>query len=347
MKAVMFQGLGQLSIEDVPLPRLQSPLDVIVRVTTATICGSDIHIKHGEIPGIPSGTVIGHEFAGVVEETGTHVTRFRPGDRVAASAMTWCGFCPACKRGDIQYCKNGGIWAGGTFFGPGLSGAQTEYIRVAYADNCLTPIPDNVADAQAVFVGDVFGTGYHGAYAAHIQTGDVVIVYGCGPIGLGAIVSAWQFGPREVFAVDTLENRLALARHYGATPIDAKQGDAVELLRAATHGECADVAIEAIGAPSTFLQALGSVRRGGTVSVVGLFPQPAHFPLAQLGLHGIKVSMGLANLSRMAPLMALLESGRVDLTPLATHEFPLESAMEAYDLFECHKDQCVKVLLKP
>jgi len=347
MKAVVLQPQNAVGIEDVSEPQLQKSDDAIVKVTRAAICGSDIHIKHGLIPGIPPGTVMGHEFVGVVEAVGDDVSRFNVGERVAAPAAVWCGICPACKRGEVQYCHNGGVWGGGKNFSVDLSGVQTSYVRVPFADTCLVHIPDTVPDEEAVFVGDVFSTGYHAAYEGRIRTGDTVAIFGCGPIGLGALVSAWQFGPKQVICVDTLDNRLSLAEHYGATAMHGGQGEVVERIREATQGEGVDVAIEAIGNPEAFLQAIRAVRRGGVVSVVGLFPTPVEFPLQELAYYGIRVSMGLANLSRMERLMALLESRRVDLRPLATHTFALDDALEAYDLFENHKDQCVKVLLKP
>ena len=316
MKAVVLQLQSELGVEEVPEPQLQAHGDVIVKVTRAAICGSDIHIKHGLIPGIPPGTVMGHEFVGVVEEVGQDVTRFNAGERVAAPAAVWCGICPACKRDEVQYCCDGGIWGGGENFSAGLSGVQTSYVRVPFADTCLGPIPDTVSDDEAVFVGDVFSTGYHAAYEGQIKTGDTVAIFGCGPIGLGALVSAWQFGPKQVICVDTLENRLSLAEHYGATAIHGGQGGVVERIREATQGEGVDVAIEAIGNPETFLQAIRAVRRGGAVSVVGLFSTPVEFPLHELAYYGIRLSMGLGNFSRMSRLMALLESRRVDLSPL-------------------------------
>jgi threonine dehydrogenase-like Zn-dependent dehydrogenase len=319
MKAVVLQPGKQFAIVDVPEPRILKSGDIIVKVTRATICGSDIHIKHGVLPGIPPGTVIGHEFVGVVEEAGADVVRFKPGDRVAVAPITWCGYCAECKRREVQHCLNGGVWAGGEFFGKGLSGAQTSYIRVPYADNCAMPIPDNVADDEAVFVGDIFVTGYTAAYEGHIKTGDRVVIFGCGPIGLGALLGAWQFGPRQVISVDMLDNRLAQAKDYGATVIDARAGNVLEQIREATRGVGADVAIEAIGTSQTFLQALKAVRRGGTVSVVGLFPDPVEFPIQELVYYGIKMFMGLGNPIHMGRLMALVESGRVTLAQLATH----------------------------
>lgn len=347
MKAVVLKLGNKLALEDVPEPDLQENDDVIVKVTTTAICGSDIHVKQGLIPGISPDTVMGHEFVGVVEKVGRDVTLFKSGDRVAAPAAIWCGICPACKRGDVQYCINGGVWGGGEIFGRGLSGVQTSYVRVPYADNCLTPIPNNVPDEQAVFVGDVFSTGYHAALEGHIKVGDTVAIFGCGPIGLGSLVSAWQFGPKQVLAVDMLPNRLALAKHYGATAIDARKGDIVAQIRGATGGEGADAVIEAIGKPETFLAAIRSVRRGGTVSVVGLFTGPVEFPVQELVPYGLRLSMGLGNLSRMSQLMSLLESGRANLSQLVSHSFTLDDALEAYDLFENHKERCIKVLLKP
>jgi len=347
MQAVVLQPKNQFALEEVPEPRLKENDDVIVKVTTAAICGSDIHAKHGMIPGVGPGVIIGHEFVGVVEEAGSDVCRFRPGQRVAVPAAAFCGICPSCRRGEVQYCENGGVWGGGEIFGRGLDGAQTSYVRVPYADACLTPIPDNVSDDQAVFVGDVFSTGYHAVYEGHIQTGDTVVIFGCGPIGLGAVVSAWQFGPKKVFAVDMFDNRLTVAEGYGATVIDARQSDVVEQIKEMTGSQGADVVIEAIGNPDTFGQALKSIRRGGMISVVGLFPTPVEFPLQELAFYGIRLTMGLACLAHMNQLMSLLEQGRVDLSPLATHTFSLGNALKAYDLFENHKDQCIKVLLKP
>ena len=347
MKAVVLQPEHQFAIEEVEAPQLTHPNDVIVKVTTAAICGSDIHAKHGLIPGIPPGTIIGHEFVGIIMETGTGVSRFKSGDRIVAPAGTFCGNCPACKRREVQYCHEGAVWGGGEIFGKGLPGAQTEYIRVPNADVILLPIPESVPDEQAVFVGDVFSTGYHAANEAKIKTGDTVVIFGCGPIGIGALVSALQFGPRRILAVDMLDNRLALAKHYGAEIINAGEENVLEKIQAATGGLGADVAIEAVGNPNAFAQALKCVRRGGHISVVGLFPEAVQLPIHELVYYGVQISMGLGNVYWMDRLMGLIETGRVDLTPLATHSFPLEDALKAYDLFENHKDQCVKVLLKP
>lgn len=349
MKAVVIKPGNRLGLENVPKPQIVRKDEAIVRVTTAAICGSDLHAKHGLSPGIKPGDVIGHEFVGIVSEVGPSVTRFKPGNRVTAPPAYWCGTCPACKRGDISYCHNGGIYGVGEIISKGYQGAQTSYIRIAYADNCLVSIPDSIPDEKAVLVPDVFQTGYHAAYEGHIQVGDNVVVFGCGPIGLGALISAQLFGPKQVLCVDMRDKRLSVAKHYGAVVVDARKENVIERIKEATQGEGADVAIEAVGVPEVFLQALGAVRKFGTVSVVGVFSQPAEFPLQDYCAkgNGVRISIGLGYIGRTGKLFGLLESGRVDLAPLVTHIFPLEDALEAYELFENHQDECIKVLLKP
>ncbi len=346
MQAVVLQPGHQLALQEVPKPELDGPGQMLVKVTTAAICGSDLHIKYGEIP-ISPGTVIGHEFVGVVEQTAPDVKRFKPGDRVDVAAGIWCGCCPSCLRGETQTCQMGGVWGGGMFKGRPLSGAQTEYVQVFNADMCAVAIPDSVSDEQAILVGDVFSTGFHAIKAGGVGPGDTVAIFGCGPIGLAAVASAGLFGASRVFALDMLPNRLALAQELGAEPLDAGDGEAVTRILAATGMNGVDVAVEAVGQPASFSQALGTLRRGGALSVVGLFAQPVELPLPMLGLYGVRISMGLADLTNMRQLMSLLAKGRVDLSALTTHTFPLSQAMEAYDLFENHKDQCIKVMLKP
>ncbi len=346
MQGVVLKPQHQLALEDLPKPELDGPGQILVKVTTSAICGSDLHIKYGEIPVAP-GTVIGHEFVGVVEETAPDVKLFKPGDRVDVAAGLWCGCCASCLRGEVQTCQMGGVWGGGFFKGRPLSGAQTEYVQVFNAEMCAVPIPDSVSDEQAILVGDVFSTGFHAVKEGGVGPGDTVAIFGCGPIGLAAVASAALFGPSRVFAVDVMPNRLAVAEQLGAESIDASSGDTVTQILSATNMYGADVAIEAAGLPACFSQALSALRRGGKLSVVGLFPSSVELPLPILGLYGVRISMGLANLSYMRRLMDLLANGRVDLSSLVTHSFPLSEAMEAYDFFENHKDQCIKVVLKP
>jgi threonine dehydrogenase-like Zn-dependent dehydrogenase len=346
VKAVVLQPNHEIAVEDVSEPRIEKGSDVLLKITKTAICGSDIHIKQGMLPVNP-GTVMGHEFTGVVTEVGSDVTRFKPGDRVSAPPAVWCGTCPACKRGQAQYCDHLSIWGSGDILGKGLTGAQTEYVRMPNAELCLTLVPNHVPDEDAVFVGDVFGTGYHAAREGNIRPGDTVAVYGCGPIGLGAIAAGRQFGPSRILAVDLLSNRLDIAEKFGATIVRPAKGDASEEIMNMTEGRGVDVAIEAIGSPVTFEQALHSVRRGGSLSIVGLYAAPVEFPAQELSMHGIRLSMGLGDLTYGERLMSLVASGRVSLKEMATRTFPISEARAAYDLFENHKDECIKVLIEP
>lgn len=347
MEGVVIREGHRIELENFPDPKVLDASDAIIKITAAAICGTDLHAKHGLIPGVGPGNINGHEFVGIVQEVGCGVTRFKPGDRVTAPPAFWCGVCPACKRGDISECHNGGYYGGGKIYGKNLQGAQATYLRVVYADNCLISVPESVSDKEAVLVGDVFQTGFHGAYEGHIRTGDTVAIFGCGPIGIGALISAWMFGPKQVISIDMLDNRLAIAKQYGATVVDARTENAIDKLREITSGEGVDVAIEAIGTQATFLEAIKSVRRKGTVSVVGLFPGPVELPIHELAFYGVRLSMGLAHVGRMKQLMGLVGSKRVDLSPLVTHVFPLRNALDAYDFFENHRGECLKVVLEP
>ncbi len=348
MRAVVLRPGGQIAIEAVAEPSLREPSDVLVRVTLAAICGTDVSIKHGNIPGIEAGTVLGHEYVGVIEQTGSAVCRFRVGDRVASPPALFCGTCPACRAGILQNCAETSMYGGGTFMSPmGLDGVQTELVRVPNADFVLTPIPDSVPDEQAVLVVDMFNTGFHAACEANIQVSDTVAVSGCGPVGLCAVLAAWQYGPSRIFAIDLFDNRLKVAAQYAALPVDIRKGDPVKQIMAATNGEGVDVVLEASGSTAAFVDATRMIKKYGTVSCVGLFKEAVEFPVHELVFSGIKVAMGLGNVGHLPKLMKLAEHGRVDLTPLGTHCFPLEEALAAYDLFENHKDQCLKVFLKP
>jgi len=348
MRAVVLEEGRKIRVADVADARLLGSSDVLIRVTLAAICGTDVHIKHGGIPGIEPGAILGHEFVGVVQETGADVRRFKVGDRIASPPALWCGKCAACQSSTVQNCVEGSMYSGGPFMSPmGLDGVHTELVRVPNADLCLTPIPASVPDEQALLVIDMFSTGYHAAHEANIKTGEAVVVSGCGPVGLCAILAAWQHGPSRVFAVDMFDNRLALAEKYGAIPVDIRRGDPVERILEATCGEGVDVVLEASGTTQSFLSATRMIRRYGTVSCVGLFAQPVEFPVQELIYKGIKVVMGLGNLVHIPQLMKLVEYGRVDLREIGTHTFALEDAVAAYDLFENHKDLCLKVFLKP
>jgi alcohol dehydrogenase len=290
--------------------------------------------------------VIGHEFAGVVEEVGSEVSSFKKGDRVVASATFQCGHCFYCRKGNISLCERGGVYGGGEMFG-NVSGGQAEYVRIPFADNSLARIPDSLEDEDIIFVGDILSTGFHGALMGGIGPGDSVAVFGSGPVGLCAQVCAKVMGADPVMAVDLIDYRLRMAQTLGSIPIHAEKEHAVDKIRNLTQGRGADVAIEAGGFEGTFLGALEAVRRGGTVSVLGLFPQSLKVPMEKLCFYTLKISVGLADLSHMSKLIKLVQSGKMNLRPLITHVFPLAQALDGYEIFEKRKDTCIKVVLKP
>jgi threonine dehydrogenase-like Zn-dependent dehydrogenase len=348
MRAVILEEGHKIALADVAEPALKSASDVVVRVSLAAICMTDVSIKRGDIAGIAPGSILGHEYVGVVEQVGRDVRRFKAGDRVASPPALSCGTCPACRSSLLQNCPESSMYGGGSVMSPmGLSGVHTELVRVPNADFVLTPIPDSVGDARAVLVGDMLNTGYHAAREAAIETADTLAVFGCGPVGLCAILAAWQFGPSRILAVDAFDNRLSVAERFGALPVDMREGDPVEQILAATSGEGVDVVLEASGSTAAFASAARLVKRYGTVSCVGLFKQPVSFPVQELIYKGVRVVMGLGNVAHLPKVMKLVEHGRIDPAPVGTHTFPLDEALEAYDLFENHKDRCLKVFLKP
>jgi alcohol dehydrogenase len=336
-----------LEVKEVPEPKLEKPTDAILKVTTASICGSDIHIKHGMMPWIKPGTIIGHEFVGIIEEVGVGVSKFKKGDRVVASGSFQCGKCFFCKNGDIGLCEIGGAFGGGGKKSGIVSGGQAEYVRIPFADNCLEKIPDGLEDEDVIFVGDILSTGFHGAIMGGIKPGDSVAVFGCGPVGLCAQICARIMGADPVIGVDTIDFRLKIAKTFGSIPINAEKENAIEKIRNLTQGRGAGVVIEAVGSESTFSGSIKAVRRGGTVSILGIFPQALTLPIQKLCFYTLKISIGLANLSRMAELIELIQAGKINLRPLITHTFPLSRALQGYEIFQNKKDTCIKVLLKP
>ncbi len=255
MKAVVFHGVGDIRMEDVPEPTIQQPGDAIVRITAAAICGTDLHMVRGTLPGMRPGTILGHEGVGVVEEVGRNVRNFKPGDRVVIPSTISCGYCSYCRSGYTAQCDNAnphGLHAGTAFYGgPEASGPfdgmQAEYVRVPFAAADLIKLPDAVSDDQAILLSDIFPTGYFGADNAEVTPGDTVVVFGCGPVGQFTIASAWMKGAGRVLAVDGLPDRLGMARDQGAEVIDFVHEDPVEAVRDLTGGIGVDRAIDAVG----------------------------------------------------------------------------------------------------
>jgi alcohol dehydrogenase len=344
MKALVYRAPQQIEVVEVPKPRIEKPTDAILRVTTAAICGSDLHIYHGTLAAA-EGLIVGHEFVGVVDEMGSAVEGFNIGQRVFVDAGLRCLACEACKR-QLPICPNGGIFGNAAPWGT-LQGGQAEFVRVPFAQRIMHPIADHLADEDVILLTDNMVTGYCAAEWGHIQPGDTVVVYGCGVVGLCAQVAARLFAAGRIFAVDRLPYRLEIARKLGSIPIDASSEDAPTRVRQETGLFGAPVVIEAVGARATLEMAFQSVRPGGTVSVVGVFTEDATLPMTMLSLTGVTIRMGLSTGQCLPRLLTMVESGELDLKFVFTHSLPLSEGSRAYQLFDKREEQALKVLLKP
>ena len=345
MKAAVYQENGIITLEDRPVPRLKDPQDAIIKVTLTTICSSDIHIKHGAVPRAVPGTILGHEFVGIVEQTGEAVRRFKPGDRVAVNVETFCGECYFCKRGYVNNCthEHGG-WA----LGCRIDGGQAEYVRVPFADNGLTEIPDEVTDEAALFTGDILSTGYWGASLAEIKPADTVAVIGAGPTGLCTLMCARLYGPGVVIAIDTSDERLELAKEQGLADviINPLKQDVEQEIKKLTLGRGADAVLEVAGGRDTFRMAWKIARPNAVVCVVALYEEPQMLPLPDMYGKNLVFKTGGVDASCCEEIMKLIKAGKLDTSCLITHRTKLEHIMEAYDVFENKKDHVIKYAIE-
>lgn len=345
MKGVILQGPGQVAVTELPEPRIQEPTDVIVRITTSTICGTDIRVYWGHIP-LLAGTALGHEFVGVVEEVGSAVRDFRPGQRVVSPFSTRCGNCYWCRRGLVTMCERRQVFGFGQ-----LGGAQAQYVRVPLADTTLEPLPDAVSDEQAAFLSDILPGCLASVGYANIQPGDVVAIVGAGPTGLCAYLCARLYGPSLVLSIDHHPYRLAKAKELGAVPVNFDQEDPLARVRDYTQGRGADVAIEAAGRPGTVKAALGLVRPWGTLVTMGFNPaeQSMEFPLRDFAMrHLTWKSSPVPPVKNYIPrLVALISQGVLDPSPVVSHVLPLAEAPRAYQMWAQRQDNALKVVLKP
>src|SRR2546426_9281305 len=345
MKAATYQGVGDVKVMDVPKPAIKGADEVLVRVTLGAICGSDLPAYHGRIPMSP-GELLGHEFVGVVEEVGSGVKRFKRGDRVVASFFVACGHCALCRKGDFNECASLATFGFGAVLG-GLGGGQSEYVVVPMADSSMEPIPDEVTDEQAVFVGDILSTGLFAAERAEIKYGDSVAIIGAGPVGLMATMCAQLFGPAQVFVIDMVDARLEIAQELGGIPINAKEVHPVGAIESATGGIGADSSIECVGLISAIDTAIHCVRGGGTISVVGVpSAVQADFPYLRMWLKSLTFRAGWCNVQAyMRPLLDLIAAGRLHPEKIISHRMKLEQAEEAYRIFDAR--EATKIVLTP
>jgi alcohol dehydrogenase len=353
MKATAFVRPGVIELQERPVPEI-GPGDALVRVTTTTICGTDVHILKGEYP-VKSGLIIGHEPVGVIARLGAGVTGYRVGQRVIVGAITPCGQCYACLDGHGSQCggskSHGQPHAmGGWRFGNTIDGCQAEYVRVPFAQANLTVVPDQLTDEQVLMCPDIMSTGFSGAESGKIRIGDTVAVFAQGPIGLCATAGARLMGATRIIVVDGLARRLEVSKRLGADEvIDFHEADPVATILELTGGRGVDVAIEALGQQSTFESALRVLRPGGTLSSLGVYSGQLTVPLdafaAGLGDHHIVSTLCPGGKERMRRLVDVIASQRVDLGELVTHRYSLDQIVEAYELFGNQRDGVLKVAI--
>jgi threonine dehydrogenase-like Zn-dependent dehydrogenase len=344
MRANVFHAPGRFGLEEKPVP-VPGPGEARVRVRLTTICGTDIHIVKGEYP-VKPGLTIGHEAVGVIDELGPGITGYQIGQRVLVGAITPCGQCEPCLSGNTSQC---GGPLGGWRLGNTIDGVQADFVIVPCAQANLALIPDRLSDEQVLFLADIASTGFSAAENGGVRLGDTVAVFAQGPIGLCATLGAKLMGAAHILVVDTDPDRLHMAKILGASALLLAEGDVVQEIREFTDGRGVDVAIEALGTQPTFENALRVLRPGGTLSSVGVYSGHLQIPAEAFGAgladHRIVTTLCPGGKARMRRLMALVESGRVDLTPLLTHSFPLDDIGRAYELFESRRDGVIKVAL--
>src|SRR5512133_2999129 len=335
MKALVYHGPGQKAWEDVPDAAIREPTDVVVKVDTTTICGTDLHILHGDVPAVTDGRILGNEAVGTVTEVGDAVKGFSVGDRVLVPAITKCGRCEYCQRGIPSHCQTvGGI---GWIFGHLIDGTQAESVRVPYADTSLYAVPKDVTNEQAIFLADSLPTGYEvGVLAGGVRPGHTVAVVGAGAVGLGAILTTGLWGASKVIAIDSNKFRLETAMEFGATDTVEAGPDAVGQVLALTDGLGVNVSIEAVGYPETLQTAAKLVRPGGTIANIGVHGVPVELPMQEMWIQNITLTMGL------------VETGRLPAEKMGTHSFGFDQLDEAYDVFAHAADNsALKVVIAP
>jgi alcohol dehydrogenase len=354
MKAAVFVEPGRIVLDEKAIPDV-GPLDALVRITTTTICGTDVHILRGEYP-VAKGLTVGHEPVGIIEKLGSAVQGYHEGQRVIAGAITPSGSSNACLCGfhsqDGAGTKHGWKPAGGWRFGNTIDGCQAEYVLVPDAMVNLAPVPDGLTDEQVLMCPDIMSTGFSGAEKGGIQIGDTVAIFAQGPIGLCATAGAKLCGAAMIIGVDAVPERLDIARQLGADHvIDFSTTDPVDEIMRLTDGRGVDVAIEALGTQATFAAGLRVLRPGGTLSSLGVYSEDLTIPLASfaagLGDHTIATTLCPGGKERMRRLMSVIASGRVDLTSMVTHRFKLEDIEAAYELFSHQRDGVLKIAITP
>jgi alcohol dehydrogenase len=346
MKALVYQGPGKKALEDRPLPKIAAATDAIVKLAKTTICGTDLHILKGDVPTCKPGRILGHEGVGVVDSVGAGVTAFRPGDRVLISCITACGRCEYCRKGMYSHCTTGG-W----ILGNEIDGTQAEYVRIPHADTSLYRVPEGADEAALVMLSDILPTGFEcGVLNGKVQPGDTVAIVGAGPIGLAALLTAQFYSPAEIIVIDLDDNRLEIAKRFGATAtVNSKDGNAAAAAKVMqmTGGRGVDAAIEAVGVPATFLLCEHVVALGGTIANIGVHGVKVDLHLERLWSQNITITTRLVDTVTTPMLLKTVQSGKIDPKRLITHRFKLGQILDAYDTFgRAASTRALKVLIE-
>ena len=344
MQALVYNGPGQKNLEDRPKPTLQMPGDAIVKITKTTICGTDLHILKGDVPTCKPGTILGHEGVGVVDAVGPGVATFKPGDRVLISCITACGRCEYCRKGMYSHCTTGG-W----MLGNSIDGTQAEFVRIPYADTSLYPVPQGADEEALVMLSDILPTGFEcGVLNGKVQPGSSVAIVGSGPIGLAALLTAQFYSPAEIIMIDLDDNRLAVAKRFGATAtVNSSAADAAQQVMKLTGGRGVDTAIEAVGIPATFSLCEDIVAAGGTIANVGVHGIKVDLHLERLWSHNVTITTRLVDTVSIPMLLKTVQSKRIDAKQLITHRFKLDQVLQAYDTFGKAADtKALKVIIE-
>lgn len=344
MKALVFRGVGDIALEERPEPRLQQPDDAVVRLLKTTLCGTDLHIIKGDVPSCTPGRILGHEGVGVVEQVGAAVSQFKPGDHVLISCISACSKCDFCRKGMPSHCRTGGWILGNT-----IDGTQAEKVRIPHADTSLHPIPSGVEEEAMVMLSDILPTGFEcGVLNGRVQPGGSVAIVGAGPVGLAALLTAQFYSPARIIMIDLDDNRLEVAKRFGATDV-LNAGDArlVDKVMAMTGGLGVDSAIEAVGVPATFSLCETLIAPGGDIAVLGVHGVPVPLHLERLWSHNITLRTRLVDAVTTPMLLKSVQAGKLQPAQLITHRFGLGDILQAYDAFgKAAQNKALKVIIE-
>lgn len=344
MKALTYTAPGKFELIEKPIPEIVDPRDAIVKVSLSSICSSDLHILHGSVPRAKQGITVGHEMTGIVINTGSMVKGVVPGERVAINVETYCGKCFFCRNGWVNNCTDpDGGWA----LGCRIDGGQAEYVRVPYADNGLTPIPDNVTDEQALFAGDILATGYWAAKISEISTDDTVLIIGAGPTGLCTLQCVMLYSPKHIVVCETDTDRRSLVKNLYPDVTVVTPDECKDKLYSLTDRGGADRVIEVAGSDITFEMAWRLARPNAIVTVVALYDRPQILPLPEMYGKNLTFKTGGVDGCDCREILDLIAKGKIDTTPLITHRFHLSEVLKAYDMFSQRQDHIIKAAIYP